>query len=64
MLNNYNGLKKSLYHTTMIADIVILDPSLTTGLPAKITAATGMDALSHAIESYVSLNASPLRCTA
>ena len=66
VLNNYNGLKKSLYHTTMIADIVILDPSLTTGLPAKITAATGMDALSHAIESYVSLNASPpdLRCTA
>lgn len=60
VLNNYNGLKKSLYHTTMIADIVILDPALTVGLPAKITAATGMDALSHAIESYVSLNASPL----
>lgn len=60
VLNNYNGLKKSLYHTTMIADIVILDPPLTTGLPKKITAATGMDALSHAIESFVSLNASPL----
>lgn len=60
VLNNYNGLKKSLYHTTMIADIVILDPTLTTGLPKKITAATGMDALSHAIESFVSLNASPL----
>ncbi|MCC2876265.1 iron-containing alcohol dehydrogenase [Lachnoclostridium pacaense] len=60
VLNNYNGLKKSLYHTTMIADIVILDPTLTTGLPRHITAATGMDALSHAIESYVSLNASPL----
>lgn len=59
VLNNYNGLKKSLYHTTMIADIVILDPSLTTGLPEKITISTGMDALSHAIESYVSLNATP-----
>lgn len=58
--NNYNGLKKSLYHTTMIADIVILDPTMTVSLPAKITAATGMDALSHAIESYVSLNANPL----
>lgn len=57
--NNYNGLKKSLYHTTMIADIVILDPAITVSLPAKITAATGMDALSHAIESYVSLNSSP-----
>lgn len=60
VLNNYNGLKKSLYHTTMIADIVILDPTLTVSLPEKITVATGMDALSHAIESYVSLNANPL----
>ncbi len=60
VFNNYNGLKKSLYHTTMIADIVILDPTLTVALPEKITVATGMDALSHAIESYVSLNASPL----
>lgn len=58
--NNYNGLKKSLYHTTMIAEVAILDPLLTVGLPAKITAATGMDALSHAIESYVSLNANPV----
>ncbi|MDR0822496.1 MAG: iron-containing alcohol dehydrogenase, partial [Endomicrobium sp.] len=55
--NNNNGLKKSLYHPSMIADIVILDPVLTLGLPSKTTAATGMDALSHAIESYVSLNA-------
>ena len=60
VLNNENGLKKSLYHTTMIADTVVLDPRLTIGLPAPITAATGMDALSHAIESYVSLNATPI----
>lgn len=60
VLNNDNGLKKSLYHTTMIADVVVLDPELTTSLPAAITAATGMDALSHAIESYVSLNATPI----
>ncbi len=58
--NNHNGLKKSLYHTTMIADIVILDPAVTTGLPKRLTAATGMDALSHAIESYVSLDATPI----
>ena len=37
VVNNYNGLKKSLYHTTMIADIVILDPTLTVSLPEKIT---------------------------
>lgn len=59
VINNHNGLKKSLYHPTMIADIVILDPGLTLSVSAKVTAATGMDALSHAIESYVSLNSSP-----
>jgi alcohol dehydrogenase class IV len=55
--NNYNGLKKSVYHINMLADVVILDPEVTAGLPKKLTASTGMDALSHAIESYVSLNA-------
>lgn len=58
--NSTNGLKKSFYHTSMIADIVILDPELTAALPPHITASTGMDALSHGIESYVSLNANPL----
>jgi alcohol dehydrogenase class IV len=58
--NNYNGLKKSAYHTSMIADVAILDPLLTISLSAKITAATGMDALSHAVESFVSLNANSM----
>lgn len=58
--NNYNGLKKSMYHTTMIADVAILDPLVTVSMPKNLTAATGMDALSHAIESYVSLNATPI----
>ena len=58
--NNYNGLKKSMYHNTMIADVAILDPLVTVGMPKRLTAATGMDALSHAIESYVSLNATPI----
>ena len=58
--NSESGLKKSFYHTSMIADIVILDPELTIPLPPQVTAATGMDALSHAVESYVSLNANPL----
>ncbi|WP_422478533.1 iron-containing alcohol dehydrogenase [Pleomorphochaeta sp. DL1XJH-081] len=58
--NNHNGLKKSLYHNTMIADVVILDPTVAVGMPKRLTAATGMDALSHAIESYVSLNATPI----
>jgi alcohol dehydrogenase class IV len=58
--NNKHGLKKSVYHPNMIADIVILDPVLTAGLPKKLTASTGMDALSHAVESYVSLNANAI----
>jgi alcohol dehydrogenase len=41
------------------ADVVILDPVLTTGLPAHLTAATGVDALVHAIEAATNANANP-----
>lgn len=57
--NPDNGLKKSFYSQYMIADTVILDPMMTMGLPESVTVSTGIDALSHAIESYVSLNATP-----
>ena len=44
--------KAVLFHPEMLAKTVILDPELTCGLPPKLTAATGADALTHCIESY------------
>ncbi|CAM3350158.1 Alcohol dehydrogenase [Bordetella sputigena] len=47
-------LKRLIFHPRMMPGAVILDAELTTGLPAKVTAATGMDALSHCLEAYCS----------
>ncbi|WP_409522644.1 iron-containing alcohol dehydrogenase [Nitrincola sp. MINF-07-Sa-05] len=47
-------IKKIIFHPDMLPRIVILDPELTIGLPARVTAATGMDALSHNLEAYCS----------
>ena len=44
-------VKKIIFHPRMLPSIVILDPQLTVGLPAAVTAATGMDALSHNLEA-------------
>ena len=46
-------------HDSALARAAILDPDLTVGLPAGATAATGMDALTHALESYLSVRANP-----
>jgi len=60
IVNNHNGWKKSVYHDSMIAETVFLDPSAILSLPRKIMVSTGMDAITHAIESYISLNATPI----
>ena len=44
--------KKIIFHPKMMPVVVIADPELTIGLPAHITAATGMDALAHCLEAY------------
>ena len=47
-------IKRLIFHPLMLPSIVILDPQLTVGLPPHITAATGMDALSHNLEALCS----------
>ena len=52
ILNEETGVKNIIFHPKFLPSIVILDPVLTVGLPSKITAATGMDALAHNLEAY------------
>ena len=52
ILDSEAGVKKIIFHPGMLPGIVILDPELTLGLPPHVTAATGMDALSHCLEAY------------
>jgi alcohol dehydrogenase class IV len=55
-----DGTKRVIFHPKLLADLVILDPTLTVDLPAKLTAATGADALTHCIESFTSPEFHPL----
>lgn len=52
------GLKKAMISDHLYSKVALLDPNLTLGLPPHLTATTGMDALVHAIESYVGVRAS------
>lgn len=52
-------LKVTFSSHYLVPNLAILDPGMTTSLPPRLTAATGMDALSHAIETYVSSENSP-----
>jgi alcohol dehydrogenase len=53
------GRKISIVSRYIVPDLAVLDPQLTLTLPPSLTAATGMDALSHAIETYVSTENNP-----
>ncbi|MBR0173245.1 MAG: iron-containing alcohol dehydrogenase [Lachnospiraceae bacterium] len=54
-----NGSKTGVVDSNIGADIALVDPDLTLSVPAKITAATGLDAFCHHMESFLSSNASP-----
>ncbi len=60
ILNEDTGVKNIIFHPKFLPSIVILDPVLTLELPAKITAATGMDALAHNLEAYCAKGFHPM----
>ena len=60
ILDEAEGVKKIIFHPKMMPRTVILDPELTIGLPPHVTAATGMDALSHCLEAYCAPGFHPL----
>lgn len=55
-----NMQKKGIGGPSLVPNVALCDPVLTLGLPPHLTAATGMDALSHLIEAYVSTNTAPV----
>ncbi|MBP2641642.1 MAG: alcohol dehydrogenase [Firmicutes bacterium] len=58
--NVETGIKENPGHPALVPDIAVLDPQLTLSLPPNLTAFTGMDALTHAMEAYVSNKANSL----
>jgi alcohol dehydrogenase class IV len=60
VLGAADGSKVWLWGDEMKPDLVLLDPALTVGLPAHLTAATGIDALVHAVEAATNANANAL----
>jgi alcohol dehydrogenase class IV len=52
--------KMIIFHPIMMPQIAILDPALTFDLPPELTASTGMDALCHALETYITPNFHPM----
>ena len=59
IVDEAENLKKAIHSNMNLADVAIVDPMLTLSMPPKVTADTGVDALVHAVESYVSALATP-----
>jgi alcohol dehydrogenase class IV len=59
IVDKANPFKKGVLSPKMFARTAILDPALTVALPPNLTAATGLDAFTHALEAYVGQRANP-----
>ena len=53
-------MKKIIFSPHLLAKVVLADPELTVDLPGPITAATGLDALTHNIEAYLAKHYHPI----
>jgi len=60
LIDKREKVKKSFVSSYLIPEVAIVDPELTVTLPPETTAATGMDALAHCLESFISLRATPM----
>lgn len=60
IINSERKVKEVIIDPNIIPDFAVDDASVMLNIPASVTAATGMDALTHAIEAYVSIGAHPL----
>lgn len=60
VITDENGMKRGLGNMEMMPDIAICDPEVTASMPPRITAETGMDALTHALEALASTRANYL----
>ncbi|MEW5722651.1 MAG: iron-containing alcohol dehydrogenase [Thermodesulfobacteriota bacterium] len=60
ILDQAQGQKILIWEYHLIPNVALLDPELTVGLPPHLTASTGMDAMTHAVECYMSQQRNPL----
>jgi len=60
IIDSQRQVKEVIIDSNIIPDIAVDDASVMLDIPASVTAATGMDALTHAVEAYVSVGAHPL----
>lgn len=60
VISDDNHVKRIIFDPRMMPPLVVADPELTVGLPAGVTAATGVDALSHSVEAFLAKGYHPM----